>query len=636
MSEQHPTADAENQDAPTEEAVSTANDVPQAVEEASDATASTVTEATEAASEAVEEAASEAVSEAAEVVEETAGAVEEAATEAVEAATEAVSEAAESVEEAAVEAVEAAEEAASEAVEAASETASEVAEAVEETASEAVEVAEEAAAEAVEAVSDVAEAVEESTSEAVEAAEEATAEAAEAIAEAVTETGEAAEEVASEAVEATAEAVETAEEAASEAAATAGAAADDATSVKADGEGDEKINVEEIESDEMIQLRAALDAKLSLDGQVIGWNKGGYHVALGKIAAFCPVSQIEIGNPRSPKKYLDKSFKFRVIEIQESGRRVVVSRAAALKAKRAEEAAKVREVLKAGAVLDGRVSSLTDFGAFVNLGANIEGLVHVSEVSRKRIEHAKEALSVGQKVKVQVLKIEKGGKRISLSIKRLEADPWDGVAERFKSGGEFKGTVVRATEFGLFVEVEPGLEGLLHTSRLPFGKKLEDESLAVGQEIEGWVHDVDRKRKRLSLSMRPVAEGNPWKDAEERYPEGDMFVGKVEKVTKFGVFIELEPGLTGLLPFAVLGGGDGGGGGGSNPKRQFLPGKEVKVKVLSVDTGRRRISLGTEQSKAEGSDKDYKNYVKSQRGTESGLGALAQAFAKFKGEVPAE
>ncbi|MEO1083692.1 MAG: S1 RNA-binding domain-containing protein [Acidobacteriota bacterium] len=382
----------------------------------------------------------------------------------------------------------------------------------------------------------------------------------------------------------------------------------------------------------MIQLRAALDAKLSLEGQVIGWNKGGYHVALGKIAAFCPVSQIEIGNPRSPKKYLDKSFTFRVIEIQESGRRVVISRAAALKAKRAEEAAKVREVLKAGAVLDGRVSSITDFGAFVNLGANIEGLVHVSEISRKRIEHAKEALSVGQKVKVQVLKIEKGGKRISLSIKRLEADPWDGVAERFKSGGEFKGTIVRATEFGLFVEVEPGLEGLLHTSRLPLGAKLEeDESLAVGKEIEGWVHDVDRKRKRLSLSMRPVAEGNPWKDVEERFPEGEMVEGKVEKVTKFGVFIELEPGLTGLLPFAVL-----GGNATANPKRQFQPGKPVKVKVLSVDTGRRRISLGTEQSKAEGSDKDYKNYVKSQRKTETGLGTLAQAFAKLKGEASAQ
>ena len=489
--------------------------------------------------------------------------------------------------------------------------------------SEAAESAEAASEETSVATEEAAEVAAEATEEVAEAAAEATEEVAEAASEATEEVSEAAAEVTEEAAEAASEATEEVVKAAAEASADEAAAAE--------GEAP-KVKVEEIESEEMIQLRAAMEAKLSLEGQVIGWNKGGYHVALGKIAAFCPVSQIEIGNPRSPKKYLDKTFQFRIIEIQEGGRRVVVSRATALKAKRAEEAAKVREVLKKDAVLDGRVSSITDFGAFVNLGANIEGLVHVSEVSRQRVEHAKEVLKVGQKVKVQVLKIEKNGKRISLSMKRLEKDPWDGVAERFTSGGAFKGKIARVTEFGLFVEVEPGLEGLVHTSRLPLGAKLEeDENLAVGQEIEGWVHDVDRKRRRLSLSLRPVAEGNPWKDVEERFPEGDMFEGKVEKVTKFGVFIELEPGLTGLLPFAVL-----GGGGVSNPKRQFQPGKPVKVKVLSVDTGRKRISLGTEQSKAEGSDKDFKNYVKSQRKSESGLGALAQAFAKVKGQISAQ
>ncbi|MEM6793134.1 MAG: S1 RNA-binding domain-containing protein [Acidobacteriota bacterium] len=394
----------------------------------------------------------------------------------------------------------------------------------------------------------------------------------------------------------------------------------------AQGEDDSQKPAGGLEDENMRELVAAKEAKLSVAGKVIGWNKGGYHVAIGKVAAFCPVSQIEIGNPRSPKKYLDKDFDFRIIEIQDSGRRVVVSRAAALKAKRAEEAAKIREVLKAGAVLDGRVSSITDFGAFVNLGGGIEGLVHVSEISRQRVEHAKEVLNVGKKVKVQVLKVEKGGKRISLSMKRLEADPWDGVQERFQPGGEFKGTITRSTEFGLFVEVEPGLEGLIHTSRFPLGASADDDALKVGSEITGWVHEVERKRRRLSLSLRPVAEGNPWKDVGERFPEGDIVEGKVERLAKFGVFVELEPGLTGLLPFAVLGGGI------SNPKRQFQIGKEIKVKVLSVDPSRKRISLGTEASKAEGSDQDYKNYMKSQRKAESdsGLGALAQAFAKFQ------
>ncbi len=375
----------------------------------------------------------------------------------------------------------------------------------------------------------------------------------------------------------------------------------------------------------MTLLEQALAAKTPVQGQIIGWNKGGYHVAIGKIAAFCPVSQIEIGNPRSPKRYLDKKFPFHIIEIQQDGRRVVVSRAAALEAERKARAALVREHLKPRSVLEGRVSSLTDFGAFVDLGGGIEGLVHVSELSRRRVEHPREAVRKGQQVKVQVLKIEKGGERISLSMKRLEADPWSGLAKRHPSGSEFSGKILRHADFGLFVEVEPGLEGLVHTSRFPLGIDLSHDSLQVGQEISGWVHEVEVKRRRLSLSLREVGRSNPWRGVADRFPEGEIVQGKVEKLTNFGVFIELEPGLTGLLPFALL-------GGAGNPKRRYHPGKEVSVRVLQIDTQRRRISLGTEASQAEGSTRDYREYQKEQkRSSSGGMTAMEAAFAKLKG-----
>ncbi len=395
--------------------------------------------------------------------------------------------------------------------------------------------------------------------------------------------------------------------------------------VEASGDGD--ADAKSDASEGIVDLEEALAKKKPIKGQVIGWNKGGYHVAIGKIAAFCPVSQIEIGNPRSPKRYLDKTFSFRIIEIQNGGRRVVLSRAAAIKDEREQKAALVRELLQPGVELEGKISSLTSFGAFVDLGGGIEGLVHVSEISRRRVEHPKEVLRSGQKVRVAVLKIEKSGQRISLSMKRLEPDPWKGVADRFPEGSQFTGKVLRQTDFGVFVEVEPGLEGLVHTSRLAIGSTLSDEALEVDKEVSGWIHEVEAKRRRLSLSLREVAGGNPWKGIHDRYPVGDVTKGTVERLASFGIFIMLEPGLTGLLPFSVL------GTAGGNPRRKYHVGKEVSVRVLSIDREKRRISLGTESSKAEGNEQDYREYVKSERKSSSdsgGLNAMAAAFAKLK------
>ncbi len=482
---------------------------------------------------------------------------------------------------------------------------------------------EEAAEAAAEAVPEVEAAAEEAAPEAEAAAEEAAPEAEVAAEEAAPEAEAAAEEAAPEVEAAAPEAEAAAEEAAPEAeAATPEAEATAETTADADAEDGQPDAT-------MLMLEKALAEKAMVEGQVIGWNKGGYHVAIDKVAAFCPVSQIEIGNPRSPKRYLDKSFQFHVIEIQKGGRRVVLSRAAALTAEREAKAAVVREHLKPGTKVEGKISSLTDFGAFVDLGGGIEGLIHVSEISRQRVEHPKEALKTGQEVKVQVLRIEKGGQRISLSLKRLEADPWKGVAERFPPGSQFTGKILRKTDFGLFVELQPGLEGLIHTSRLPHGATMESEDLEVGKEVSGWIHEVEGKRRRVSLSLREVAGGNPWKGVSDRYPVGDVVKGTVERLASFGAFIELEPGLTGLLPFSTL-------PTGANPRRQYHAGKEVSVRVLSIDRDKRRISLGTEQSKAEGSQQDYREYLKTEKkrkkgsSDSGGFNAMASAFAKLK------
>src|SRR5258706_4556310 len=300
------------------------------------------------------------------------------------------------------------------------------------------------------------------------------------------------------------------------------------------------------------ELRAAVAARIPVAGKVLTRNKGGFEVAIGGSAglrAFCPASQIDLGrhDEASLAAFLGQTFDFRVIEYSEDGRRVVVSRAVLLKEESDANAEKARELVVPGAVLTGRVRSLTEFGAFVDLGG-LDGLVHVSEISRKRVKNPKDALAVGQEVTVKVTKVENEGKRISLSMKELEKDPWDTLPERLAAGASFTGTVARHAEFGLFVEVEPGVDGLVHVSQLPPGVTLKDPAVAVGQTVQGWVREVERSQRRLSLTLREVAASDPWDGIETRLAEGAVTSGEVENVAAFGVFVRLEAGLTGLIP----------------------------------------------------------------------------------------
>ena len=370
-------------------------------------------------------------------------------------------------------------------------------------------------------------------------------------------------------------------------------------------------------------VRAAIENEAPVSGTIIGWNQGGFHVAVDGITGFCPRSSMELGSPKEPAQYLDQSYLFRVLRVEEKGQRLVVSRAAVLRDERAHLTAELRKTLTLGSVVKGKVISLTDFGAFVDLGG-VEGLLHVSEIRRSRVEKASDVLKIGEEIEAKIVKLPKGSERISLSMKALEPDPWQGITERFPNGAKFSGKVMRKSDFGWFVELEPGVEGLLHVSQLAPGMKAEDPKLAAGETIEGWVREVDASRNRLSLALREMPQGNPWDGVDKKYPEGSKITGTVEKVEKFGAFILLEPGLTGLLPASEMGLPKG-----ANVGRTYGVGKQVKLQVAQVDARKKRISLTLEGKTLEGSKSDYQSYLKqSKRST--GLGAMASALERLR------
>jgi len=382
--------------------------------------------------------------------------------------------------------------------------------------------------------------------------------------------------------------------------------------------GDKEKKEPELDDPALKELRKAKEDGTTVSGKVIGWNRGGFHVVIDEITAFCPASEMELGRPRSPETYMDREMDFKVAKFQRRGRRVVLSRSDLLKNKRDELLAG----LKPGTVTKGVVTSLPDFGAFVDLGG-VEGLVHVSEISRSRVKHPRDVLKSGQEVEVKVLKVEKGGDRISLSMKELEPDPWKGVAESYPRGSKFEGKILRHADFGMFVELEPDVEGLVHVSQLAPGVNMNADELKPGSTLEGWIREVDTKRGRISLSMREVPEDDPWKSVSTTLPEGEMVDGVVESIAPFGVFINLAPGLTGLLPNSQTGLPRG-----TNPNRAFNPGSTVSVQILAVDPKRKRISLGREGSRVEATKADLQEFKQQQKQAEPNApSAMEAAFA---------
>ncbi|HEX9457578.1 MAG TPA: S1 RNA-binding domain-containing protein [Thermoanaerobaculia bacterium] len=369
-------------------------------------------------------------------------------------------------------------------------------------------------------------------------------------------------------------------------------------------------------------LRQMYENRLPVEGKVAARNKGGFDVNVGGLRAFCPLSQISLGKIDNPDQFIGQAYEFRITELSDDGRRIVVSRAALLKEANQSRAEETRRNIVPGAELTGTIKTITPFGAFVDLGG-IDGLLHVSEMSRRRVTDPKEVVTVGQEVRVKVIKIENDGKRISLSMKDQEPDPWSDVADRYPAGTQFSGRIVRTTDFGLFVEVEPGIDGLVHYSQLPFGVKQGDTDIAIGTQVSGWVREVDPSKKRLSLSLREIATRDPWEGAAQRYPAGKVVEGTVDHGGAPGIFVQIEPGLTGLIPNSEISVAPG-----ADPSRAHEAGEKLAVRIMSIDTQRKRISLSHEAAKAAAERDEYVKFAEERGDNESGESAMALAFKR--------
>jgi small subunit ribosomal protein S1 len=391
---------------------------------------------------------------------------------------------------------------------------------------------------------------------------------------------------------------------------------------------------EELRVSRRLALEAQLKEKLAeavasgepVEGKVAGRRKGGFDVVVSGVRGFCPISHISDVRSDDVDQHLGATYTFKVLEYNAEGQRLVVSRAAHLR----EEKDRLREqawsTLEVGGVMSGRVRSLTDFGAFVDLGG-VDGLVHVTEIAHHRVNHPRDELQVDQEVRVKVLELDQGKDRISLSIKALVEDPWAAVEERFSARGAFEGTVVRKADFGVFVQLEPGMDGLLHVSQLPPGLDIDAPDFEVGQTVRGWVREVDIDNRRIGLTMRQMPDRDPWERIEMRYQEGQTVEGTVENGADFGVFVELEPGLSGLIPISELGLPKD-----ADPRSAFAPGEKLELKLMALDPNRRRISLSVRALKRDKERQEYLQHMDSNKGSEpamTGFGAqLAAALDK--------
>ena len=300
-------------------------------------------------------------------------------------------------------------------------------------------------------------------------------------------------------------------------------------------------------------LRDAFEGGVPVQGKVKELCKGGFRVEILHRRAFCPAGQIDVRYAENPGEYVGKDYQFLITQFEEHGKNIVVSRRELLNRELEKAREEFHESTAVGSVLEGKVTRLMPFGAFVEVFPGIEGMVHVSELSWSRVEKPEEVVAVGDSVKAKVLSIERGegsGQiRIGLSVKGVTEDPWKTVAERFHEGDEATGIVRRCASFGAFVEIAPGIEGLVHISEMSYRQRVlkPEDMVKSGDTVHVIVKEVDPAGRRISLSMRDV-EGDPWMDVEEKYQTGQSLVGRIDKKERFGYFIALEPGITGLLP----------------------------------------------------------------------------------------
>ena len=362
-----------------------------------------------------------------------------------------------------------------------------------------------------------------------------------------------------------------------------------------------------------------------VEGKVGGRRKGGFDVIVAGIRGFCPMSQIDAARGEDLDVHLGQTYSFKVLEYDADNGNLVVSRAALQREEREKHREEAWRRLEEGAIVEGTVRSLQDFGAFVDLGG-VDGLVHVTEISHQRVGKPADVLTIGQTVEVKILGLEREKNRISLSIKQTQADPWETVPERFPVGSAFEGKVGRKAPFGIFVELEPGLDGLLHVSQFPPGLDPNSEEFVEGATINGWIKDVDRDAHRVGLTLRRLPDRDPWERIGMRYQEGQAIEGTVEHGADFGVFVELEPGVSALIPMS-----ESGLDRGADPREHFKPGQKVKAKIMSVDESRQRISLSLKAQKRDEERSEYLTHMnKGSETTSSVTGFAAQLMSALE------
>lgn len=340
-----------------------------------------------------------------------------------------------------------------------------------------------------------------------------------------------------------------------------------------------------------MNLEKALETGELVTGTVTGKVKGGLTVMTNGIRAFLPGSLVDTRPVKDTTPYEGKTMEFKVIKLDRKRNNVVLSRRAVVEASMGEERAKLLETLKEGAIVKGIVKNITDYGAFVDLGG-IDGLLHITDLAWRRVRHPSEVLEQGQEITAKVLKFDQEKNRVSLGIKQLGEDPWIGIARRYPQGTRLFGKVTNITDYGAFVEIEAGIEGLVHVSEMDWTNKNVDPKKVVqlGKEVEVMVLEIDEERRRISLGMKQC-KPNPWEEFAATHQKGDTVKGQIKSITDFGVFIGLEGGIDGLVHLSDLSWTEPG----EEAVRKYKKGEELEAVVLSIDVERERISLGVKQ-----------------------------------------
>ncbi|HLW05698.1 MAG TPA: 30S ribosomal protein S1 [Azoarcus sp.] len=338
-------------------------------------------------------------------------------------------------------------------------------------------------------------------------------------------------------------------------------------------------------------LEKALNEGSLVKGVVTGRVKGGLTVMTNSIRAFLPGSLVDMRPVKDTAPYEGKEFEFKVIKLDRRRNNVVVSRRAVLEESMGEEREKLLATLQEGIVIKGIVKNITDYGAFVDLGG-IDGLLHITDLAWRRVRHPSEVLNVGDEIEAKVLKFDQERQRVSLGLKQLGDDPWVGISRRYPQSTRLFGKVTNITDYGAFVEVEQGIEGLVHVSEMDWTNKNIHPTKVVqlGDEVEIMILEIDEDRRRISLGMKQCM-SNPWDDFALNYKKGDKVAGQIKSITDFGVFIGLEGGIDGLVHLSDLSWSEGG----EDAVRNFKKGDEVQAVVLAIDVERERISLGVKQ-----------------------------------------